>query len=131
MGLGGSQPLADLVTRMLSSFAENPPTKEALSRAEAAILRQAAGNDQHLHLMEERRVCYVALTRAKQFLLLTAPLADKNNHPLKPSRFFQEAGLVKQRLAFSQAAPNEKKTSKVTPEEPLESQQITYAEDAA
>lgn len=94
MGLGGSQPLADYVARLLSSFAAEQPKPEALQHAEATVIRQASGNEQHFHLMEERRVCYVALTRARQFLLLTAPLADKTNHPLNPSRFFKEAGLV-------------------------------------
>ncbi|CDJ49168.1 dihydroorotate dehydrogenase, putative [Eimeria brunetti] len=96
MGLGGSQPLADFVSRLISSFAEKPPNPETLRQAEATIVRQASGNEQHFHLMEERRVCYVALTRARRFLLLTAPLADKANHPLNPSRFFKEAGLVSQ-----------------------------------
>ncbi|CDI87322.1 hypothetical protein EPH_0075780 [Eimeria praecox] len=97
MGLGGSQPLADFVGRLISSFAEKPPKPETLRQAEATIVRQASGNEQHFHLMEERRVCYVAMTRARRFLLLTAPLADKANHPLNPSRFFKEAGLVSQR----------------------------------
>lgn len=101
MGLGGSQPLAEFVARVLSSFAGNQPTADAVRRAEATIVRQASGNEQHFRLMEERRVCYVALTRAKQFLLLTAPLADKSNHPLQPSRFFKEASLVRQRPALA------------------------------
>ena len=105
MGLGGNQPLADYVARVISSFGGSHATPESLRRAEATIVKQASGNEQHFHLMEERRVCYVALTRAKQFLLLTAPLADKSNHPLQPSRFFREAGLVRQRPAHLPAVP--------------------------
>ncbi|XP_026192810.1 uncharacterized protein LOC113147219 [Cyclospora cayetanensis] len=106
MGASGSQPLADFVSRVLlgtASASQGRPSgageqqalvAETLARAEEAVLRQGLGNEQHLHLMEERRVCYVAMTRAKRFILMTAPLADKNNHPIQPSRFFGEAGLV-------------------------------------
>lgn len=95
MGVGGSLPIADFVARVLSCSSNGRMTPEAMREAESTIIQQASGNEQYFHLMEERRVCYVAFTRAKRFLLLTAPLADKNNHPLQPSRFFREACLVR------------------------------------
>lgn len=44
---------------------------------------------------EERRLCYVAITRAKTYLYLThAKIRGYNRHSLKPSRFLEEMGIM-------------------------------------
>lgn len=52
----------------------------------------AEGNS---HLEEERRLFYVAMTRAKKLLVLTAARDTGGSQPKKPSRFLAEAGLLK------------------------------------
>ena len=44
-------------------------------------------------LEEERRICYVGVTRAKKNLVLTYP-NNSNGHPMEPSRFLREMGLI-------------------------------------
>jgi superfamily I DNA/RNA helicase len=43
---------------------------------------------------EERRLAYVTMTRAKDVLVLTSPLADSRGRELQPSQFVYEAGLA-------------------------------------
>ncbi len=45
---------------------------------------------------EERRLFYVALTRAKDYLYLSYALRDNKNTDIKPSMFLFEGGLLKQ-----------------------------------
>lgn len=44
-------------------------------------------------LEEERRICYVGVTRARKNLVLTYPKIS-NGRPMEPSRFLREMGLV-------------------------------------
>jgi DNA helicase-2/ATP-dependent DNA helicase PcrA len=44
---------------------------------------------------EERRLCYVAITRAKTYLYLTSVKNRGNYVDLKPSRFLREMGIIK------------------------------------
>ncbi len=46
-------------------------------------------------LEEERRLCYVAITRAKTYLYLTSVKNRGNYADLKPSRFLKEMGIIK------------------------------------
>lgn len=52
--------------------------------------RMAEGNQ---HIQEERRLFYVALTRAKETLMLTGAAQYGGSRQKKPSVFFEEAGL--------------------------------------
>lgn len=66
--------------------------KEALPIPEAFINEQKEASLQ-THLQEERRLCYVALTRAKKGLFLTSAQDYGGSQMKKPSRFLSELGL--------------------------------------
>lgn len=56
------------------------------------------------HLEEERRLCYVAMTRAKQGLFVTGAKDQGGAADKKPSRFVAEAGLPVLEIKASQVA---------------------------
>lgn len=57
---------------------------------------------------EEKRLCYVAMTRARELLYMSLPAAF-NNVPLEPSSFLKEAGLTVQSSPALIAQGNETK----------------------
>lgn len=68
---------------------------------EGSLPSSMAINDRDKDAEEERRLCYVGMTRAKKKLYMSYPkFRQKRNKdgyvvnvPTKPIRFFQEAGL--------------------------------------
>ncbi len=53
-----------------------------------------------VHLQEERRLFYVACTRAKEGLFLTSALDYGGARPRKPSRFLYELGIIDENFKF-------------------------------
>ncbi|MFH0739961.1 MAG: UvrD-helicase domain-containing protein [bacterium] len=66
--------------------------KEAIEIPEALVKEQAGQGD--IHLQEERRLFYVAMTRAKQGLFLTSASSYGGKTSKKPSIFLLELGLA-------------------------------------
>ncbi len=67
---------------------------------------ESAFDEQELE--EERRLCYVAMTRARERLVLTAAASRKiygRSHWNVPSRFIQEAGLAQAPASAPSAPP--------------------------
>ncbi|MFA5024354.1 MAG: ATP-dependent DNA helicase, partial [Patescibacteria group bacterium] len=58
-----------------------------------ALVREKATNSSDIHLEEERRLFYVAITRAKEALYLTSAKDYGGLRDKKPSRFIAEMGL--------------------------------------
>lgn len=75
------------------------PTTE---RADAILLPHALTKETapqgDAHLEEERRLFYVALTRAKQSVTLTSTEEHGSGRKKKPSRFLAEAGIIQSAL---------------------------------
>ncbi|PIT94676.1 hypothetical protein COT98_02515 [Candidatus Falkowbacteria bacterium CG10_big_fil_rev_8_21_14_0_10_39_9] len=59
----------------------------------AAMIKEKLGEGSDFHLEEERRLFYVAMTRAKNELYLTAAKDYGGAKPKKPSRFITEMGI--------------------------------------
>jgi len=78
--------------------------KDAIEIPEALAKEQALEGD--IHLQEERRLFYVAITRAKQGLFLTSALNYGGKTCKKPSVFLTEAGLVQKQIDKKQPAEN-------------------------
>ncbi len=57
------------------------------------LVKEKLGEGSDFHLEEERRLFYVAMTRAKDELYLTAAKDYGGAKPKKPSRFIEEAGI--------------------------------------
>ncbi|MFH1704971.1 MAG: ATP-dependent DNA helicase [Patescibacteria group bacterium] len=76
------------------------PTRE---RSDAIMLPDGLVNERlpegDTHLEEERRLMYVAMTRAKEYLTLTGAANYGGSRPKKPSVFFQEIGLQPEDMA--------------------------------
>ena len=51
--------------------------------------------DKSSEMQEERRNCFVAITRAKENLTLSYSQYDVFGYPKKPSRFLREMGLLR------------------------------------
>lgn len=75
-------------------------------------------DDKQLHLAEERRLFYVACTRARDELIMTSCVDDGGARKRKPSRFLAEAGVA----ALRPGAPSasiETKREAAKPSQPL------------
>jgi DNA helicase-2/ATP-dependent DNA helicase PcrA len=57
------------------------------------LIKEAVDTSQNFHIEEERRLFYVAVTRAKESLYLTAARDYGGAKEKKPSRFIEEMGL--------------------------------------
>jgi DNA helicase-2/ATP-dependent DNA helicase PcrA len=70
---------------------------------------QSAHNDKELHIQEERRLFYVAITRAKEKIVITyAKNHGENKTETKPSRFLQEINYQQnENILFQQVTPKE------------------------
>lgn len=68
--------------------------KDALPIPDAFVKEQRAEGD--FHLEEERRLCYVAITRAKQGVYFTSAQDYGGARQKKPSRFLSELGFAHQ-----------------------------------
>jgi DNA helicase II / ATP-dependent DNA helicase PcrA len=80
--------LVDLVERRFPSDARS----ERIAMHPALIKEKIAEND-NFHIEEERRLFYVALTRAKEGLILTSAKDFGGAREKRPSAFISEAGL--------------------------------------
>mmetsp|Transcript_2533 Transcript_2533/g.5435 ORF Transcript_2533/g.5435 Transcript_2533/m.5435 type:complete len:995 (+) Transcript_2533:78-3062(+) len=58
------------------------------------LKRLVEGQDGSQNIEEERRLLYVAMTRAREHLVLSSPLCDCHGQATEPSRFLHEAGLL-------------------------------------
>ncbi len=70
--------------------------------------------DADVHLQEERRLFYVAMTRAKQGLYFTSADDYGGTRKKKPSRFLEEVGIVKETKKFSNSVTKELPSYSVT-----------------
>jgi DNA helicase II / ATP-dependent DNA helicase PcrA len=63
------------------------------------LIKEKIETDYDIHIAEERRLFYVAMTRAKEKLFLSASLNLDNLRPSKVSRFLKEAGFSDNQVA--------------------------------
>ncbi len=74
------------------------------------LVREKLPEGSSVHLEEERRLFYVAMTRAKDTLVLTCARDCNGAREKKPSRFLQEAGFGDPETVQGKSAANELET---------------------
>lgn len=82
-------------------------------------------DDRHAHILEERRLFYVALTRARERLILTSSAAAAGTRRTrKPSPFIAEAGIPSLVIAVGETTPEQQLalplTTPVVPQPPAD-----------
>lgn len=68
------------------------PNRKAILKTESNVEQEIIDADPATTFEEERRLMYVAMTRARKNLYLTLP-SEMKNKPIKLSRFLQETGI--------------------------------------
>ena len=83
---------------------------------------QSTYDSKELHIQEERRLFYVAITRAKEKLVITfAKKYGENKTESKPSRFLQEINYQNnENILFQQVTPKETTIELAAPEDQIE-----------
>ncbi len=78
--------LVDMVEQTFPATRRSEPI-----RIPEGLLESTDAADINWHLLEERRLCYVAMTRAKELLYITGSADHGGKRAKKPSRFISEA----------------------------------------